>query len=143
MPDDKVKREIEELLNRLDDFVPEQGQSRKERKTSAVRPSVGDDLLSQLGNISLKHVMLAAFALVVVAFLAMPVAPMLGRWIAIGGLILFVTAFALSFFNRTPSAPRVERRWRGEVIDLDSEGAGPSFRERLRAWFESKRRGSR
>jgi hypothetical protein len=143
MPDDKVQREIEELLNKLDEFVPEKKSPRRERKTSQVAPNLGDGLLNQLGSISLKHVMLAAFALVVIAFLAMPVAPMLGRWVVIAGLILFVTAFALSFFNKTPSAPRVEKRWRGEVMDLDSGAGGPSFGDRLRAWFDSKRRGQR
>jgi hypothetical protein len=138
MADDKVQREIEELLNRLDEFVPEKGAPRKERKTSYVASNVGDGLLAQIGNISLKHVMLAAFALVIIAFLTMPVAPVLGRWVAIAGLILFATAFVLSFFNR-PSAPKGERRWRGEVMDLES----PSLGERLRAWFDSKRRGSR
>jgi hypothetical protein len=142
MADDKVKREIEELLNRLDEFVPEKGTPRKERRTSQVASDAAGGLFAQLGgSISLKHVMLAAFALVVIAFLTMPIAPMLGRWVAIGGLILFVTAFVLSFFSRTPEAPKVEKRWRGEVMDLDS--GRPSLGERLRAWFDSKRRGRR
>ena len=135
MADDKIQREIEEILNRLDEFVPEKRPARGRSKTPHLATSFGDALLARIATISLKHMMLAALGLVVVAFFAMPVYPVLGRWAAIAGLILFATSFALSFFNRS-SGPAVEKRWRGQVMDLKN----PSLGDRLRAWFDAKRR---
>ena len=138
MADDKIQREIEEILNRLDEFVPEKKAARAGRKPVDAATGIGDAFLSRLAGISVKHLMLTALALVVIAFFAMPFYPAIGRWAAIAGLILFATSFVLSMFGRG-STPKEEKRWRGEVMDLDS----PSLGDRLRAWFESKRRRER
>jgi hypothetical protein len=75
-----------------------------------------------------------ALALVVLGFLAMRVHPLFGRWVLVGGVILFLTSFALSFFSRGPA--KTERRWRGQPMELNE----PSLAERLRAWLQSRRR---
>jgi hypothetical protein len=133
MADDKIQREIEEILNRLDEFVPEKKPPRRPPRADVASGPEG--FSSRLAGISLKHVMLAALALVVVAFFLMPVYPAIGRWAVIGGLILFATSFILSFFSRGQTQV-VEKRWRGQVMDLRN----PTFGDRLRAWFEAKRR---
>ena len=135
MPDDKIQREIEEILNRLDTFVPEErATSRTRRRASDAATSFGHAFLESLARISQRQVMLTAFALILVGAIAMR-AHAVGTWILVAGVILFLTSFALSFFNRT-SSPKVERRWRGQPLDLDE----PSLGERLRAWLQAKRR---
>ncbi len=139
MPDDKIQREIEEILNRLDEFVPEEGLASRMRRRSGEGASglvngLARALLAPLVGISLRQVLLTSLMLVVVGFLAMRVHPIFGRWILVGGLILFFTSFALSFFSRGP-AKTEPRRWRGRSIELNK----PSLGDRLRAWLQAKR----
>jgi hypothetical protein len=137
MPDDKIQREIEDILSRLDHFVPEEGVgSRVRKRSSGAAESLGR-FLAPLAFISIKHVMLAALALIVIGFFAGNAYPAFGRWTLIGGVILLFTAIALSFFNRGNGAPQApEKRWRGQPMQLE----GPTFGNRVRAWFQAKRR---
>ncbi len=136
MPDDKIQREIEEILNRLDEFVPdERTPSRMRQRSSEATGAFTRAILGPLGRISLGQVMLGSLALIVFAFFAMRINPLFGTWIVIAGVILFLTSFALSFFSRG-SPPTVEKRWRGRPIELNE----PSLGDRLRAWLLAKRR---
>jgi len=94
-------------------------------------------LLEPLARISVRQVMLAALILIFVGFVGARVNPVLGRWVLIAGVILFLTSFALSFLHRGPGAPATDRRWRGRPLDLREPGPG----DRLRAWF--RKRGQR
>lgn len=135
MPDDRIQREIEDILNKLDEFVPEKRTSRRiQRRSSEAAAAFGRAVLGPIARISLSHVMLAALALIFIAFFGMRVRLPFAFWVLIGGLILFGTAFALSFVSR--GAPETEKRWRGRAVDYDE----PSLGDRLRAWFKSKRR---
>jgi len=135
-PDDRIQREIEDILNRLEAFVPEETvASRMRRRSSEAAAGFGRAVMAWLARISLGQVMLTALALVVVAFFAMRVHPLFARWVLIAGFILFFTSFALSFFHRGPTS-KVERRWRGHVLDLNE----PSLGERLRAWWRRRSR---
>jgi hypothetical protein len=58
----------------------------------------------------------------------------MARWVVIGGLILFFTAFVLSLVG---GRSRHERRWRGQVIDLSES----SLSDRLRNWLQRRGRG--
>ncbi len=139
MPDDKIKREIEDILNKLDDFVPDESAAEKmRRRSSGAAASVVRALLAPFTRISIRQVMLTALVIIVVGFLAMRVHPIFGRYALIAGVILFVTSFALSFVNRSSDAtpPSVEKRWRGQPIDLN----GPSLPDRIKAWLKSCRR---
>ncbi len=133
MPEDKIKREIEEILNRLDEFVPEERSATRPRRASPEAASALRGAIEALGRVSLRHVMLAALALVLVAYIAMRVNPVLGTWAIVAGLILFATSFVLSLFGR---GAKTEKRWRGQVMELE----GPSLSERLRAWWHAKKR---
>jgi hypothetical protein len=142
MPEDKIQREIEDILRRLDDFVPEESVgSRVRRRGSDAAGSLARAIIEPLSRISLRHVMLTAIILVFVGFIGLRVNPLVGRWVLIAGVILFLTSFALSFFNRgAPSrGPAVERRWRGQPLDLEEPGLG----ERIRAWWRARRPPSR
>jgi len=139
--DDKIKREIEDILNKLDDFVPEEtAAQRVRRKSSNAASSFMRALLAPLARISVQQVMLAALIIIVVGFFAMRMFPA-GRFVLIAGIILFLTSFALSFFNRSSAGsgaqPKTEKRWRGQPINLDDE---PSLPNRIRDWLKGRRR---
>ncbi len=139
MPDDKIKREIEDILNKLDNFVPEESATEKaRRRSSGAIASVLRTILAPFTRISIQQVMLTALVIMVVGFLAMRVHPIYGRYVLIAGVILFLTSFALSFFSRSSDPPQSssEKRWRGQPIDLDE----PSLPNRIKAWLKSLRR---
>ena len=128
MPD-KLEREVEEILEKLDRFVPEEGRlARSRRRTAQAIGGFFQPLLARFSRVSLGQLMLASLLLVLVAFFFRGASPGLARWLIIGGLILFVGAFVLSFLG---GRSRSERRWRGRVIDLSE----PSLATRLRNWF--------
>ena len=136
MSDDRIQREIEDILNRLDDFVPEEGAASKmRRRSSDAAAGVLRALFRPFAAISLRQVMLTALILIVVAFFGMRIHPLFARWVLIGAVILFFTAFALSFFGKG-SAPATQQRWRSQSMELQ----GPSWSDRLRSWLEAKRR---
>jgi hypothetical protein len=137
MPEDRVQREIEDILRRLDNFVPEEGvASRVRRKGSGAAESLGRSVLAPLSGFSLRQVMLTAVILVFIGFIGMRASPLFS-WVLVGGVILFLTSLALSFLNRggRSPGPTIERRWRGQPLELDE----PGLADRLRAWWQSKR----
>ena len=139
MPDDKIKREIEDILNKLDNFVPEESAAEKMRKrSSGVASSIIRAIFAPFTRISIQQVMLTALVIIVVGFLAMRIHPIYGRYVLIAGVILFMTSFGLSIFSRSsdPPPPSCEKRWRGQPINLD----GPSLPNRIKAWVKSLRR---
>ena len=139
MPDDKIKREIEDILNKLDKFVPEESAAEKMRKrSSGVASSIVRAIFAPFTRISIQQVMLTALVIMVIGFLAMRVHPIYGRYVLIAGVILFMTSFGLSIFSRSndPPQPAGDKRWRGQPINLD----GPSLPNRIKAWVKSLRR---
>ena len=135
MPDDRIQREIEDILNRLDAFVPEEGvASRMRRRSSEAAAAFGHAVIAPLARISLRQVMLTALVLVIVGFIGMRVYPVFGRWLLVGGVILFLTTIALSLFSRS-AQPKTEKRWRGRPLELHQPGLG----EWLRTWLRGKR----
>ena len=138
MPDDKIKREIEDILNKLDEFVPDESPSEKmRRRSSGAAASVVRAILAPFTRIQIRQVMLAALVIMVVGFLAMRIHPIFGRYALVAGVILFMTSFALSFFSRSSNPPpAADKSWRGQSIDLNE----PSLPDRIKAWLKSRRR---
>ena len=137
MPNDKIQREIEDILSRLDD-LPAERKPIPMRRRQRQAASFVDRLLAPLAGLSVRHVMIAALALIVVGFITGRAYPDFGHWTLIAGVLLFITAIVLSAFNRggtASPAPHIEKRWRGQPMDLE----GPTLGERLRAWFNAKR----
>jgi hypothetical protein len=136
---DRIEREIEDILNKIDDFVPEGGRS---RKPTPIRPSPLSKattwLTRRLTTISLGQVMMYALVIVVAAFFFRFVNPAVMRWVMIGGLIVLGTAFVLSVFGggsgRTIRQP--EKRWRGQPLDLSQ----PSWPDRVKYWLRGRSR---
>lgn len=136
MPNDKIQREIEDILSRLDD-LPGERKPIPMRRRQRQAASFVDGLLAPLAGLSIRHVMIGALALIMIGFFAGSAYPDFGRWMLIAGIVLFISAIVLSALNRGgTSAPASEKRWRGQPINLE----GPTLGDRLRAWFGAKRR---
>src|SRR3989337_897174 len=127
-----MEREVEEILRKLDKFVPEESPViRTRRKVGHAASDSLHAVAARLSRISLGQVMLASLVLVVLAYFFRYANPALARWAIIAGLILFFTAFVLSLMG---GRSRYEKRWRGEVMDLSE----PSLSTRLRNWFQRR-----
>lgn len=132
-----MEREIDEILRRFEQYAAKRRRSGRWRRQVMTWFSQALDWLSvRLSHISLGQLMIASFLIICVAYFFRWMNPVLMRWVIIGGLVLFLTAFVFSLRRgRTPI--RYERRWRGQRMDYDQ----PSFTDRVRAWFDRNRRG--
>ena len=133
---DRVEREIEEILRKIDDIKPGKQPRKPRLQPSTPRPAPRpreSRLAHTLAGISLYKVMIWSLFAALVLFVARGVPG--SSWLLIGALIVFVTAFILSRLANN-AGPRVEKRWRGEVLDLSA----PSWPERLKSWFKGGKR---
>lgn len=140
---DKVQREIEELLGKLDSFVPEERLVSKIRNRRKVEsgPSVLDGLRARIGRLSLGHVMLTGLALLLVGTFFRSSLGGAAGWCVGLGIAMTVCAFILSVINgdsrRTlAGGGGQQKRWRGQVIDY----AQPSATSRFRDWLRGRKR---
>lgn len=150
---DKLQREIEELLDQLDNFVPEERiiekirtrRTQQKRHERALReaergPSLSTAFTSRLSQVSLGHLMIVGLVCLLASWLLRDALGPWATWVMIAGILMTGSAFVLSVVmgagrRTTIGGRRVERRWRGQVIEY----AEPSAMERVRAWF--RRRG--
>ncbi len=128
---DRVEREIEDILRKIDDFVPERAR-RPARKVSRPFAVAQTWLARRLARISLNQVMMWSLITVLVTFFLREI-PGAG-WVMVGALIVFATAFLLS--KRSGGSAATRKRWRGETLDL----SGPGWPDRLKAWIKGRRR---
>jgi predicted lipid-binding transport protein (Tim44 family) len=131
---DQLQREIEEILNRLDEFIPEQkAGSRIRRQWGERLRAFGTWLGGLVSHLSMGHLMVASLVLIFIAFAFR--SSTIGQYSMIAGLSLLGLTIVVSFVaNRRAGS---EKRWRGQVVDL----ASPSFLDKLQSWL--KKRGSR
>jgi VIT1/CCC1 family predicted Fe2+/Mn2+ transporter len=131
---DRIEREIEEILKKIDNFVPDKAAARRPvRKVSQPLNAAQGWVARRLAAISLNQVMGWSLLLVLATFFLREVPGV--TWVMIGGLIVFVTAFVLSLLGG--GRPQTtEKRWRGEPIDL----SGPGWPDRLKAWIKSRKK---
>jgi hypothetical protein len=133
---DRFEREIDEILRKIEDFIPEGGRPprRPPRKVSQRLTNAQGWFGKILSAISLSQVMLWSLIVFLGAFFlrAIPGA----EWLMIGALIVFATAFVLQL--STPGARKgPEKRWRGEPI---RNSTGPTWPNRLKAWIKGRKR---
>lgn len=145
---DKVQREIEELLEKLDNFVPEErlatkirNRRRQQRVEERSGPTLWERVTARISRITLGQVMLAGLGFLLLSFFPIgPLEPYAG-WLTIIGLLLTGGAFVLSVIggrgSRSTLGGRVQKRWRGQVIEYGE----PGTMDRVRGWF--RRRGRR
>ena len=139
---DKVQREIEELLGKLDNFVPEERlvSKIKSRRKAEAGPGFTERLLKRVSHVTLGHVMLAGLALLLLSSFAPGLFGGYSRGAMILGLLLTGGAFVMSVIGwdsqRTITGGTTQKRWRGQVIDY----APPSPTSRFRNWLSGRRR---
>lgn len=129
---DQLQREIEEILERLDDFIPE------EKPRHRVGSRVGEAIHGFMGRLgavvthaSLGYLLVVSLILIFMAFAFR--SSSIGQYSMITGLALLGLTIGISFVvNRR----RPEKRWRGQVVELP----GPRFIDRLQGWFKKHSR---
>ncbi|MHB8375942.1 MAG: hypothetical protein ACYDEB_03190 [Dehalococcoidia bacterium] len=141
---DRIHREIEELLDKLDNFVPEERLATKIRnktkRGSDDTPGPLRRLMGRMQRVALGQLMLAGFALVLVAYFFSGPLGGASAWLMGLGLVMAGAAFVLSIARGGGSRTlggSVEKRWRGQVIRYST---GPSAADRIRDWFRRRRR---
>jgi hypothetical protein len=130
---DHLQREIEEILNRLDDFIPEEKKpNRMRRRLGSAFAGIGGWVSHIESRVSLGYLMLISLLLIFVAFAFR--STNVGQYALIAGLSLLGLTIVVSFIANRRA--RSVKRWRGQVVDL----SGPSFIDRLQNWL--RKRGS-
>jgi hypothetical protein len=139
---DKIRREVEELLDKLDNFVPEERliSKMRSRKRAAAGPNALDRAWRRLSHVSLGHAMIAGIVLLLVGTLFRHTLGGAATPVMVLGIVLVAGAFVLSVIGgdsrRTLAGGRPEKRWRGQVIDYSE----PTPTSRIREWFRNRRR---
>ena len=120
MPD-RIQREVEELLDRLDKFPPKRPlSSRISNAVTAPFRSVSRSVRGlSLPSISAGHVLLAAMVIIVVVYVAGGSGG-LWRWIIAASILMFIGAFVWSL--RRNSRPTT-KYWRDKPMDLHDRGS--------------------
>jgi VIT1/CCC1 family predicted Fe2+/Mn2+ transporter len=141
---DNIRREVEELLDRLDNFVPEERFISKIRKRGrrggpdALRRAWAS-VARRAGRLTLGHALIAGIALLLVSTLFRHTLGAAAGPLLLTGLVLAAGAFFLSVIigdsRRTLAGGRPEKRWRGQVIDYSE----PSAASRIRDWLRGRR----
>ena len=125
---DKFHQEIEDILRQAGPVS-----DRASRRSGRGLRWVGGGLRRLLGGplwaISPVRVFLVGVALLLSALLVRGNAPGFTGPLAWAGLLVLIAAYAM-FFTR--STPKLEKRWRGTVIETQK---APDWRRRVRGWF--------
>ncbi|HUF54627.1 MAG TPA: hypothetical protein VMR52_12765 [Dehalococcoidia bacterium] len=128
---DRIQREVEELLTKLEQFPP---------KKPLVR-HIGDVVTApfralgrvfsgiRLPRINAGHILLGAIILIVVAWVAGD-ASGLWTWVIALGVLGFILAFVLSL--RRQSRPPAQKYWRDRPMDVNDRSDGKSLWDRWR-----------
>jgi hypothetical protein len=143
-PPDKVQREIEELLDTLDNFVPEERLAQKIRgryRRQQVERTTGPfkRIANRFSRVTAGQLMLAGIALLLIAYLMRNAIGDFFVLAVVVGLVALVAGFLLSLIfgssRRTVTGGNTyEKRWRGQVIEYEEPPAN-----RLRNWFKGRR----
>ncbi len=131
---DRLEREIEEILGRIENFPGPEG--RRARKPLS-RP-VGDAVAKrrravarQISRVSISQVLLFAFLLILGSFFFRE-AGVVALWALYAGIILFVVSFAIMVFgNRGRLSSRQETVWRGRNVSYGGATYRPAARGRV------------
>lgn len=141
---DRLEREIEEILGKIEQFPDPESRARRARKRSVNRfttriSSWQQNVARRLSRISVSQLMLASFLMILFAFffrgrgLPAPVA----SWVLLAGVILFVSTFAVMVLARRGGGPSVQQKWRGRPVQYTTT---PSLNQRMRRWWTNRSR---
>lgn len=136
--DDRLEREINEILDKIERFPdPESRRARaRKRFLRRIAARIAERqraLVQRLSGISVNQLMLASFLIILGSFFFGRFLGPGRSWLLLAGVILFVTSFAIMIFTRSSSAQT--QHWRGQEVTFRSE----SLASRLRRWFANRR----
>lgn len=143
---DRLEREIEEILGKIEQFPDQQTRTRRarQRKANRVTSTIAgwqQGLARQVGRVSVSQIMLLSFLMILFAFFfrGRGLPSFLASWILVAGVILFVSAFAVLLLTRgrTGGGATTTQRWRGRTIQYQS---GPTLGARMRRWWNTRTR---
>ena len=127
MPD-RVEREVEEILRKLDDFVPER--PTPIRSPSRTIKRAGRNLTGRLPRISWTSIILVVLLVALVFFFAPGFSG--GTLIVFGVVGAFFLFFLLTRRRPLSSSPPTEKRWRGQPLDLTRSANEPTWAGKLK-----------
>jgi hypothetical protein len=139
---DRYEREIDEILSKIEDFPKHAAHRRRVTNRLLRRAGAAQrGFAVRLAHLSVSQIMLTAIALIVLSYFLR--SALGGIWVygLLLGLILFFTAFVLSFRSGGASG-RSEPYFRGRPRSY-YESSQPDVLERLRSWWSRQRRGRR
>jgi hypothetical protein len=129
---DRIEREIEEILKKLDGVTPAKAR-RQARRVGQPFAAAQTWFGHRLARISMKQVMMWSLLVFLVSFFLMRAMPG-ATWVMVGALIVFVIAYLLS--RGSAAKPQEMKRWRGQPMDL----RGPTWANQIKAWIKGRRR---
>lgn len=131
---DKYEDEIREILNRIDNFIPEGGQRRVPPRQPRPAPWSGwmASFRRQLYSYSSTQFLVGWVLLALLAGLLHKVYPPFGMMAAIGSVACLLAAILLPMLSRQYG--RSERRWRGRVVDYEPIRLRQPFSWRYMWW---------
>jgi len=143
MPDnDRLEREIEEILGKIEQFPDEGSRSkrRQRRNFNRVTSRIADvqqGFARQMARMSVSQVMLLSFLIILGAFFfrGRGLPPVMSTWFLVAGVVLFISAFAMMVFARGSTGGTVQQNWRGKTVEYSTT---PSVVQRLRLWWRSR-----
>jgi hypothetical protein len=118
MPHDRYEDEIRDILNKMDEFVPD-GEDRPKRRPPTPPPWSGwvTKLRRQLSTYDSTALMAAMIVLALGGALLHRIYPPFGVIAAILSVACLLLAIGLPIFSRRYGT--TERRWRGNIIDYE------------------------
>ncbi len=140
-PPDRLEREIEEILGKIEEFPSASDRRARQRRRAVGR--VGEamaarqrSVLAWVSSIDMSQVMLLSFLLILGSFFFRRFSPLLTEWVLYAGVVLFISAFAMIMFGRRGGGASRPAYWRGKPIQYRQ----PSMGELARRWFGSRGR---
>ena len=126
----KLERDIEEILDHIEQFPPKRSLWTRIRRRLADAIGGAGQALTNIPRprISVGQVLLLGIAVIVIAYVFGDSigSPSLVRMLIVAGIALFIGAFIFSL--RRQSASRLpEKRWRGQPMELNRPGARRSW----------------
>ena len=138
----RIEREIEEILTKLDEFVPNERPTRRaKRRARGLLDGGGQRLRNLTRGLSGGHVLLGAAVLLLIAFVIRGSFPTIAQWATYIALAVF---FGAIVFSIRPIGRKRPTYWRGQPVELRRRrahplrGPRPSALMRLRMWWRRR-----
>ena len=128
----RYQREIEDILEKAGEVSPRRRPQRAPDRRSFRRLTwlyVRQSLSGNLFSISPGRIMLLGFVLLLSFLLVRPFSAGAAGLLAWAGLIIFIVGYGMVLVR----PPKIEKRWRGQSVEL--EPSGGSWLDRIRRRF--------